>query len=151
MYVQEANLFNGLSQDCLNGLAKIMQEETYSKGDFIFKEGDPADTFYVLEEGKVRLCVGDLGHIVYIVSDQGSAFGWSSLVDRDCYTTSAECVTACTIIRIGKEQLTSLFTTHLSDGLHFYKRLADNIGQRLLNGYSTILSAQHVEAQPSYG
>ena len=151
MYIQEANLFNGLSQDCLNKLAKIMQEVTYVQGDFIFKEGDPANTFYVLEEGSVRLSIGDRGHIVYIVSDQGSAFGWSSLVDRDYYTASAECVTTCTVIRIENEMLAQIFATHLPDGLLFYKRLADNIGERLLNSYNSLISYQHAEVQHSYG
>lgn len=151
MFIQEANLFNGLSQTCVNGLAKIMQEQTCSKGDYIFNEGDPADIFYVLEEGTVRLSIGGMGHIVYMLDDQGSAFGWSSLVDRDRYTASAECVTDCSVIRIDKAQLESLFAAHLSDGVLFYKRLAKNIGERLLNSYGTLLTSQQREAEPSYG
>lgn len=151
MFIQEANLFKGLSQGCVNGLAKIMQEQTYSKGDYIFKEGDPANSFYVLEEGTVRLSIGDMGHIVYMLDDQGSAFGWSSLVDRDCYTASAECATDCSIIRIDKEPIKSLFAANLTDGMLFYKHLADNIGERLVNSYYTLLTSQQIEAEPSYG
>ena len=151
MYIKEANLFNGLSQDCLNRLAKIMEEKTFREGKFIFREGETPQYFYVLEDGKVRLYIGEIGHIVYIVDEQGSAFGWSSLVDRDCYTASAECVTDCTVIRIDKDELTSIFSAHLSDGVIFYKRLAENIGERLLNSYGTILSAQQMGMEPSYG
>ena len=86
-----------------------------------------------------------------MLDDQGSAFGWSSLVDRDFYTASAECVTDCSVIRIDKEKLECLFAAHLSDGVLFYKRLAENIGERLLNSYGTLLTSQHMEAEPSYG
>ena len=149
MFIKEANLFNGLSQTCVNGLTKIMQEETYLKGDYIFNEGDSAEIFYVLEEGKVRLSIGDMGHIVYILDDPGSGFGWSSLVDRACYSASAECVTDCSVIKIDKEKLESLFAAHLPDGVLFYKRLAENIGERLLNRYGNLLTSQQMEAEPS--
>jgi CRP-like cAMP-binding protein len=151
MFIKEASLFDGLSQGCLNGLGKIMQEQNYSKGEYIFKEGDPADIFYVLEEGAIRLSIGDRGHIVYILDEPGNAFGWSSLVARDCYTASAECVTDCSVIKIDKEKLESLLAAYLPDGVFFYKRLADNIGERLLNCYGTLLTFQHMEAEPSYG
>jgi CRP-like cAMP-binding protein len=151
MFIKEANLFNGLSQGCLSGLGKIMHEQNYSKGEYIFNQGDPADIFYVLEEGTIRLSIGDMGHIVYILDDPGSAFGWSSLVGRDCYTAAAECVTDCSVIKIDKEKLESFFAAHLPDGVLFYKRLADSIGERLLNCYATLLTFQHMEAEPSYG
>ena len=151
MYIKEANLFNGLSQDFLNRLAKIMEEKTFREGKFIFREGETPQYFYVLEDGKVRLYIGEIGHIVYMVDEQGSAFGWSSLVGRGCYTASAECVTDCTVISIDKDELSNIFSTHLSDGVLFYKRLADNVGERLLNSYKTILSAQRMGMEPSYG
>ena len=74
----------------MNELADIMVEESYGKDTILFKEGDPANFFYVLEEGRVRLSIGEGGHIVYIISDPGGAFGWSSLVERYTYTASAE-------------------------------------------------------------
>jgi CRP/FNR family transcriptional regulator len=151
MFIKEADLFKEMSQDFMNELAKIMIEEPYGKGTSLFKEGDPANAFYVLEEGRVRLSVGTQGHIVYISSNPGDALGWSSLVELETYTASAECVSQCKLIKIEREKLNKIFEKHLADGVLFYKRLAGLIGQRLINSYNSLLSSQRVEDQPSYG
>ncbi|HSG05537.1 MAG TPA: cyclic nucleotide-binding domain-containing protein, partial [Nitrospiria bacterium] len=47
--------FQELSQSELEKLAKIMKETSFSKGDFIFDEGDPGDSLYLLAEGEVEV------------------------------------------------------------------------------------------------
>ena len=135
----------------MNELAKIMVEESYKKGTFLFKESDPANFFYVLEEGQVKLSIGERGHIVHILYDPGEAFGWSSLVDLGSYTASAECLTQSKLIKIEREKLDKIFEKHLADSAQFYKRLAGVICQRLINSYNAFLSSQREEDQPSYG
>ncbi len=151
MFIKESELFKGMSQEFMNELAKIMVEESYEKGTFLFKESDSANFFYVLEEGRVRLSVGTQGHIVYSLTDPGDALGWSSLVGRDTYTASAECLAQSKLIKIEREKLNKIFEKHLADGAVFFKRLAGLIGQRLINSYNSLLSSQRGEDQPSYG
>lgn len=151
MFIREAELFKGMSQEFMSDLAKIMVEESYKKGTILFHECDVPDCFYVLEDGRVRLSIGERGHLVQTLTEQGEAFGWSSLVERDTYTSSAECVTQCKLIKIDKEKLNTVFEKHLGDGLLFFKRLAGVIGQRLINSYNSLLSSQGGEDQPSYG
>ncbi len=151
MFFKEADLFKEMSQDFMNELAKIMIEESYGKGTSLFKEGDSAKTFYILEEGQVRLAVGERGHIVHLLSNPGEVFGWSSLVERDTYTASAECLAQSKLIKIEIEQLNKIFEKHLADGMLFFKRLAGVISQRLINSYNSLLSSQRGEDQPSYG
>ena len=151
MFIKEADLFKEMSQGFMNELAKIMIEKKNKKGTSLFKEGDSANTFYILEEGQVRLSVGTQGHIVYILTDPGDALGWSSLVGRDTYTASAECLAQSKLIKIEREKLDKIFEKHLADGALFFKRLAGLIGQRLINSYNSLLSTQRKEDQPSYG
>jgi len=151
MFIREADLFKEMSQEFMTELGKIMGEKSYKEGTFLFKEGDAADYFYVVEEGRVKLSIRGGGHVVNIVTDSGEAFGWSSLVGRETYTTSAECLVPCRLIRIEKEKLNKLFEKHLTDGVMFYKHLAGVVGQRLINSYNSLLSAQPVETIPSYG
>ena len=47
MIIQEAELFEGVSQETMSEIAKIMVEESYDKGTVLFAKGDPADHFYV--------------------------------------------------------------------------------------------------------
>lgn len=77
MFINEIDLFDGMSQRFIDEIAKIMVEESYGESFFLFKEGDPADNFYVLEEGSIRLAIGEEGHITYTLNTPGDSFGWS--------------------------------------------------------------------------
>jgi CRP-like cAMP-binding protein len=151
MFIKEIDLFEGFSERFIDEIAKIMVEESYGEGSFLFKEGDPANDFYVLEEGSIRLAIGEEGHITYTSNAPGDSFGWSSLVDRDVYTTSAQCVQPAKVIKIEKGKLQKIFDKHRFSGLMFYKRLARIIGDRLINNYNSLLSVYRGEGPPSYG
>jgi len=151
MFIKEAELFKGMSQEFVSELAKIMVEESYEKGTSLFQESDSPNFFYVLEEGRVRLSIGERGHIVNTLTDPGEAFGWSSLVERNTYTASAECLAQSKLIKIERKKLNNLFEKNLADSAQFYKRLAGVISQRLINSYNSFLSSQRGEDQPWYG
>ena len=74
----------------------------FAAGRVIFREGDKADYFFTLVEGRVRLSVGEAGREIYIIDKAGEAFGWSSLVDRETYTARAECLEPSTVYKIEK-------------------------------------------------
>ncbi len=48
-------LFSGLEDTQLAQLARIALNRRYRKGEIIFNEGDPADGFYVVVEGRVKI------------------------------------------------------------------------------------------------
>ena len=151
MIIEESELFKGLGPEIINELAESMIEEFYGKGSFVFKQRYLAEHFYILQEGKIRLSVGEKGRITHLVSNPGQAFGWSSLVGRDTYTASAECLAPCKVIKIEKERLNKVFENDPASGLLFFKRLAGIIGERLVNSYLAILSAYEGEGPPSNG
>ncbi len=51
----ETPLFSGLEDAQLGQLARIALHRSYRKGEIIFSEGDPADGFYVVAEGRVKI------------------------------------------------------------------------------------------------
>lgn len=151
MFIQEAELFQGVSQNTMAALSKIMVEESSHRGSLIFSEGDKADSFYVLMRGQVRLSTGDESEIEYTLNRSGEAFGWSSLVDRDTFTARAECMTPATYIRIDNRELARILEKNPQDGMLIYKRLAAAIGERLVNAYSALLSCHSPDRSVSYG
>ncbi|MFH1992791.1 MAG: hypothetical protein ABIK98_10390 [Pseudomonadota bacterium] len=46
MYIQQADLFWGMSRDFVKDVMGIAVRESYQPGDFLFHEGDPAAYFY---------------------------------------------------------------------------------------------------------
>jgi CRP-like cAMP-binding protein len=151
MIIQESDLFKGLGPGVIDEIAQNMVEEFYTKGSYIFKDKHLAENFYILEEGQIRLSVGEQGRLTHLISDAGEAFGWSSLVGHETYTASAECLSPSKVIRIEKHSLERVFQKDPAAGVLFFKRLAGVIGERLVNTYSMLLSASKEEWPPSYG
>ncbi len=152
MIIQRAELFKDLGPEITNEISKIMIEESYDPGKLIFEAGTPAQFFYILTEGRVRLHIGTKAEISYTVNIPGEAFGWTGLVDRPAYTATAECVLPSKILKIDKERLTRIFEKDTAAGMVFYKRLAGTVVQRLIYNYENFLSAGDLkDVTPSYG
>ena len=151
MFIQEADLFKGMSQEVIKEIDGITVEESYEEGTSLFKEGDPAANFYILAAGKVKLTIGEAGYITHLVSNPGEAFGWSSLVEQDHYTASAECSVETKLLRIARKELNNIFERNPDSGLIFFKGLAGVVGTRLMNSYHSLLTFHKGEGPVSYG
>lgn len=78
----EANAFNGMSADHLALIAGCAQNTTFEDGSYLMREGDPADTFYVIRYGRVALetHAPQRGALTIETIDDGDLLGWSWLV-----------------------------------------------------------------------
>jgi len=50
-----SSTFSGLDTDELRALAELTTDRSFAAGEFIFHEGDVAESFYVVAEGKVKV------------------------------------------------------------------------------------------------
>jgi CRP-like cAMP-binding protein len=82
---RQIELFSNLDAVQLAHLASIVQERDVPKGTVLFEEGDAADFFYVIVEGRVRISkiVPGIGEEALAVLNKGSYFGEMELIDRD--------------------------------------------------------------------
>lgn len=137
MYIQQSDLFQGLSHGFVKKVMNVSTRESYSEGNYLFKEGEAARFFYVLLKGHVRLSIRGSNRI-YTVKKPGEAFGWSSLVGRDAYSASAQCMAPTRVVRFDKDQMERVLEENPSDGSLFYRRLAKLLGHRLMETYKMI-------------
>ena len=151
MYFKQKDIFWGMSTAFAKEIMKISGIESHQQGQLLFREGDPANSFYVLLKGVVKLSLGENGQVVYIVSKAGEAFGWSSLIGRENYSASAEFMALTKLLRFDKEKLQSVLEKDTANSLVLFKRLAVILGNRLLQSYRIISSASRAEISPSYG
>jgi len=135
MYLQQANLTVGVGRDFVKELTDISVKETYEEGHFLFRKGDPASHTYLLLTGRVQLRFGETGQVVHIVSRPGETFGWSTLVGRDFYSATAECVMPTKLRKLYKQDFEKLLEKDPANGLIFFQRLARMLGERLLVSY----------------
>jgi CRP-like cAMP-binding protein len=146
----QAYLFQGITEVTRQRILESAREESHAQGDFIFRQGDPAHHLFLLVEGRVRLSQGRRGLLAYVVSDPGDLIGWSSLVDNDAYTASAECLLPVKVLRIEKQRLDEILNQDPASGMVIFKHLAVLIGRRLVNSYQATLSVQG-EREPQPG
>lgn len=74
--------FAGLDTAALELVAGCAHNVHWGPGERVFSDGEPADTFYVLRDGRVALEIHDPagGGVVIDTLDGGDVLGWSWLV-----------------------------------------------------------------------
>jgi CRP-like cAMP-binding protein len=151
MYFQQADLFWGMNKVFVKNVMESAEKESYPKGHFLFHEGDPATYFYILIKGRIKLTIGEVGQMVHTVDHAGEAFGWSSLIDRDVYSASAECRKDTILQKFDRRTLQKIIEEDLPNGIIFFKRLAGTIGYRLLCSYKMISASAIADTAPTLG
>ena len=151
MYLKQKDIFRAMNKSFVKKIMNVSTTESYEQGDLLFQQGDPANQFYILLKGRIKLTLGETGQSVYIVSHAGEAFGWSSLIGRETYTASAECMTPAKLLRFDQEKVLKILEEDPANGLVFFKRLAGILGNRLLHSYKLISTALQTEESPSFG
>jgi CRP-like cAMP-binding protein len=151
MIVQDTYLFKGVDRKVMDEIASISLEENYERNTVLFRKGENAGNLYILKEGKVELVIKDGGSVVYILTEPGEVFGWSSMVESGEYSATAVSLTDMKVWRIEREKLEKIFSLHPKDGLIVLKRLAGIIMKRLAYAYKELLSVGVKESAPEYG
>lgn len=73
--------FHELNQSYLRELSMCASTIGFDEGEYLFHEGDPASTFYIIQEGTVAIEMADerLGNFVVETLSEGDIVGWSWL------------------------------------------------------------------------
>jgi CRP-like cAMP-binding protein len=81
--IADAPVFAGLGPDDLTLIAGCAQNVVFEDGAMIFREGEPADTFYVVRRGRVslELHTPERGGLVIDTIEPGDVVGWSWLFE----------------------------------------------------------------------
>ena len=138
MLIDQGELLWGMDFLFTKDFMAISAKIHFEKGTVIFREGDKADYFYTLVEGRVGLTIGEPAKDIYIFDKTGEAFGWSSLVDRNYYSASAECLEPSELLQFEKNDLNEFLLKNVDGAFIFYKRLAGMLGNRLIQCYKLI-------------
>ena len=121
-----------LTDEMLDKLIPITDLLLFDENEFIFRQGDNANRFYMLKLGKVLLELKITGDITVFISaiKPGFAFGWSSMLDSEVYTVDALCSEPCEILSFRAEKIKLLFEKDHSLGYIMSQRLLRIIKKR---------------------
>jgi CRP/FNR family cyclic AMP-dependent transcriptional regulator len=151
MYLKQGDIFWGMSSESLKKINAFSRKTSYTTGRVLFEAGDPADRFFSLVKGRVKLTMPGTGQTVYTVSRGGEAFGWSSLIDRDVYSASALVTAPSVLLVIEKDALAQILRDYPGDGCIFFRQLAHTLGERLMQSYDLISTVYRETLAASQG
>jgi toluene monooxygenase system ferredoxin subunit len=127
-------LFNGLAAGTIEKLARLAKRESFPAGATLYKPGDPAEDFFVLDSGRVEFLVGRGERTAPggFMLNKGEVFGWAALLDG--YPTriaSARCLEASTLLRVNGKAALGVLERDPSAGFVVMRRLAALIARYL--------------------
>ncbi|MCA9401617.1 MAG: cyclic nucleotide-binding domain-containing protein [Candidatus Omnitrophica bacterium] len=75
-------IFRAFNKQHLQIIAKSAVKQSYAEDEVVFQEGEPAEKFFLIDEGKVSIEIGSSGlHPVSIQTlRKGEVIGWSWLI-----------------------------------------------------------------------
>ena len=138
MHLKIGDFIMGMGRDFATEAMDISDKLSLNEGNILFNVGDSADHFYVLLKGQVQLSLGQDRPVVYNARHPGEIIGWSGLIGRDAYSATAECVESTNLLRFDRESFLTILTKNPANEALLFKRLAEMLGNRLLELYPTI-------------
>jgi CRP-like cAMP-binding protein len=137
--------FEGISEESMRVINASFKEHGVEAGETIYFSADPADVFYVIAQGKIKLLRHSrLGKDVLLdVLTPGDFFGMLSTLGSEEHTETAVAITSCCLLAVRSEDFQSILERHPSTGPTVIRALA----KRLQDAHETIrlLSTHQVD------
>jgi CRP-like cAMP-binding protein len=131
MNIHEVKFFEGIDQAVVEEINTACTVKTYKASDIIFEKGNPADCLYILEEGRIDLLLKKADNLVYTLDSTGEVFGWSSIVEKGVYTSTATCAVDTSVLCVSKKDIEAIFDRNTAAAVTFYRRLGSIFSKRI--------------------
>jgi len=138
MHLKMGDFIMGMGREFATEAMDISEKLSLSEGEVLFNVGDSAGHFYVLLKGQVQLRLGKAGPVVYQARHPGEIIGWSCLIGREAYSASAVITDSTNLLRFDRESFLRILSQNPANEALLFKRLAEMLGNRLLELYPTI-------------
>src|SRR5436189_6290041 len=124
-------LFQGIGAATLQALMQLARREELAEGGVLYRPGDTAEDFFVLESGRVEFQIGRAERAGFMLK-KGEVFGWAALLDGyPARIASARCLEASTLLRINGKAALSVLEHDPAAGFVVMPRLAALIARYL--------------------
>ncbi|MBX7152143.1 cyclic nucleotide-binding domain-containing protein [bacterium] len=132
-YLIEHPFLQGFSQHHLELIVGCAKNVRFDTGEFIFKEGQEANEFYLIRHGKVALemYAAEKGHITIQTISEGDVLGWSWLIPPYNWQFDARAVEITRAIALDGKCLRDKCEHDHDLGFELLKRFSNIVSQRL--------------------
>jgi CRP/FNR family transcriptional regulator, cyclic AMP receptor protein len=132
-FLSEHPSLKGLSKKYIQLLVSCASNVAFKEGEYIFREGEPADNFYLIRHGRVLIEVNfpPKGSLIIRSRDEGELFGWSWLVPPYRWHFDARAVELTRAIAIDGKCLREKCEADHDLGYEIMRRFIQIIAERL--------------------
>jgi signal transduction histidine kinase len=142
--LRSSELFQGLTDEELDKLVPLCQEQSYEAGALMFCEGEQCNYVQTLKSGKValetELIISRSGaeRATIDVLSEGSSFCWSALMEPHILTSSGRCLEKTEVIAVDGVKLKALLDENPAMGYKVAKNLVKVVASRLQHTKQTM-------------
>ncbi|AOS97943.1 Cyclic nucleotide-binding domain protein [Microbulbifer aggregans] len=124
--LQEHGFFQGLPREQQNFIAGCGENSVFQSGDYLAREGEPADYFFLIRSGRVAVetFVPNHGALCLQTLEGGDIFGWSWLFPPYEWTFDARAQDTVHAIRLNGKCLREKCEAEPALGFELLKRFA---------------------------
>jgi CRP/FNR family cyclic AMP-dependent transcriptional regulator len=107
-------LFADLTTEELGALATSLRRRRSARGEVLFIEGDPGDSLYIIEEGRVKIALTSPQgkEVVLTILGPSDFFGDLALLDGEPRSADAIAVEACQLLLLRRQDFLSFIDAH---------------------------------------
>jgi toluene monooxygenase system ferredoxin subunit len=129
-----AELFAGVSHKTLEALNRLAKTESHSPGAVLYRIGDPAEDFFVLDSGRVEFQIGrgERTSPAGFMLRKGEIFGWAALLDgQPRRIANAKCLEQSVLLRMNGGEALRILESDPASGYLVMRRLSSLIARYL--------------------
>lgn len=144
-FLAKTQLWQGLSSDCIDLVAKIAVLKTYGKGELIFSEGEAGRGFFIIRSGRVKVfkVSPDGKEQILHMFGAGEHFAEVAALDGQCFPASAAALESTTVLFFSREAFVNFLQHHPTLAINVLASFA-----RRLRQFTQLIEALSLKAVP---
>ena len=124
--LMQTPVFRDMPEDVVGAIAKVVEAKVIPAGTTLFRKGEPGDSFWMIQTGKVRVFRQDEEGVELTLSElgPGQSFGEMALLTGEPRSASVETLEETQVMVLAKEQFDRVLKSHPDVSLTFIKQLS---------------------------
>jgi len=125
--LKKSKLFSGFDKKLLDEISRTASLKTVVSGEIIFYEKDPAASFYIVVDGKVKVhkVSADGKEQILMIASNGDSFAEAALFAGGKYPATAEAMNEGKLIVIHRERFVKLIEKNPNIAINMIARLSE--------------------------
>jgi CRP-like cAMP-binding protein len=150
-YLQSHALFGGVDDDAMADIIPLRRHETYTKGAYVVREGDPESQMYFIRAGTVEVVKfsdTQARELRLVILNEGDTFGEMELIDIQSRSASVRALENLTVLTLSSEDMYEIFERNQAAFIIMLMNIAREISRRLRKMDALVASSLYSDPDP---